>query len=76
MVAERMKEIQLELYQLDQEAAQLSSEVISNSGWTPRHGSLEWGSLYLDMPWDCYSPGVGQRPDLLFPQSKLVSVMV
>jgi|OrbCmetagenome_4_1107370.scaffolds.fasta_scaffold221875_1 hypothetical protein len=36
-----MKKIQLELYQLDQEATQLSSEVTSNGDWTPLHGRLE-----------------------------------
>ena len=29
-----------------------------------------WELLHLDIPWDCCSPGVGQSPELLFPQSK------
>ena len=36
-----MKKIQLELYQLDQETTQLSSDVTSNGGWAPGHGRLE-----------------------------------
>eukprot|EP00435_Cladocopium_sp_Y103_P060395 s775_g22.t1 len=55
VVAERMKEIQLELYQLDQEAAQLSSEVTANGPATEAlHRLLKFltpDSLCRDVLW-------------------------